>query len=67
MITPLVRGEGQDVIMVNRGFIKRENKEKADRIESLVRSLLSPFPPSLLRVSLAFAALRLTDLDNMDA
>lgn len=39
VITPLIRGEGQDTILVNRGFIKREVKDRKDRPEGLVRSL----------------------------
>ncbi|GAA6010015.1 hypothetical protein JCM11491_005830 [Sporobolomyces phaffii] len=31
VITPLVRGEGKDTIMVNRGFVKREVKDAKDR------------------------------------
>ncbi|KDE09116.1 hypothetical protein MVLG_00831 [Microbotryum lychnidis-dioicae p1A1 Lamole] len=35
VVTPLIRGEGQDTIMVNRGFVKRLRKETKDRPESL--------------------------------
>ncbi|BGO98675.1 SURF-family protein [Rhodotorula toruloides ATCC 204091] len=35
VVTPLVRGEGQDTILVNRGFVKREFKEAKDRPASL--------------------------------
>lgn len=42
VITPLVRGEGQDTILVNRGFVNRVHREKPERQESLVsHSLLS--------------------------
>lgn len=41
VITPLVRGDGKDTIMVNRGFVKREVKDAKDRPASLVRSSLS--------------------------
>ncbi|BGP23972.1 SURF-family protein [Rhodotorula toruloides] len=35
IVTPLVRGEGQDTILVNRGFVKREFKDAKDRPASL--------------------------------
>ncbi|GAA5866544.1 hypothetical protein JCM8547_005450 [Rhodosporidiobolus lusitaniae] len=35
VFTPLVRGEGQDTILVNRGFVKREFKEAGNRPASL--------------------------------
>ncbi|GAA5975168.1 hypothetical protein JCM5350_000166 [Sporobolomyces pararoseus] len=35
VITPLVRGDGKDTIMVNRGFVKREVKDAKDRPASL--------------------------------
>ncbi|GJN89614.1 hypothetical protein Rhopal_002601-T1 [Rhodotorula paludigena] len=35
VFTPLVRGEGQDTILVNRGFVKREFREAKDRPASL--------------------------------
>jgi surfeit locus 1 family protein len=41
VFTPLVRGEGQDTILVNRGFVKREFKDAKERPASLVR--FSPF------------------------
>lgn len=37
VITPLVRGEGEDVIMVNRGFVRRDHADKSLRRDSLVR------------------------------
>lgn len=40
VFTPLVRGEGQDTIIVNRGFVKREYKEAESRPASLVRLVL---------------------------
>uniref|UniRef100_A0A0H5GAB2 SURF1-like protein n=1 Tax=Leucosporidium scottii TaxID=5278 RepID=A0A0H5GAB2_9BASI len=36
VVTPLKRGEGQDTIMVNRGFVKREKRDREDRPASLV-------------------------------
>lgn len=39
VITPLLRGEGQDTILVNRGFVNRDHREKPQRAESLVRFL----------------------------
>ncbi|KAK4699807.1 surfeit locus 1 family protein, partial [Phenoliferia sp. Uapishka_3] len=33
VITPLIRGEGKDTILVNRGFVKREKKDRATRPE----------------------------------
>jgi surfeit locus 1 family protein len=41
VITPLVRGEGHDTIMVNRGFIKRSKTDPATRPESLVSPTLN--------------------------
>ena len=41
VITPLVRGEGQDTILVNRGFVNRAHREKPERQESLVSFLSS--------------------------
>ncbi|KAM0750589.1 SURF1-domain-containing protein [Meredithblackwellia eburnea MCA 4105] len=35
VITPLVRGEGKDTILVNRGFVKREKRDKRSRVEGL--------------------------------
>ncbi|ORY78862.1 SURF1 family-domain-containing protein, partial [Leucosporidium creatinivorum] len=35
VVTPLVRGEGQDTIMVNRGFVKREKRDRDERPASL--------------------------------
>ncbi|GAA6012031.1 hypothetical protein JCM10207_005103 [Rhodosporidiobolus poonsookiae] len=35
VFTPLVRGEGQDTILVNRGFVKREMRDAATRPASL--------------------------------
>lgn len=35
VITPLVRGEGQDTILVNRGFVTRVHREKPERPHSL--------------------------------
>lgn len=37
VITPLVRGDGQDTILVNRGFVNRAHREKGEREESQVR------------------------------
>ncbi|TNY18406.1 SURF-family protein [Rhodotorula diobovata] len=37
VFTPLVRGEGQDTIIVNRGFVKREYKEAESRPASLTK------------------------------
>ncbi|GAA6053850.1 hypothetical protein JCM3770_004748 [Rhodotorula araucariae] len=37
IFTPLVRGEGQDTIVVNRGFVKREFKEAESRPASLTK------------------------------
>lgn len=39
VITPLVRGEGQDTILVNRGFVKRVKKDINERPESVVSFL----------------------------
>lgn len=36
VIVPFVRGDGQDTILVNRGFIKRAKRDQATRPESLV-------------------------------
>lgn len=36
VVTPLKRGEGQDTIMVNRGFVKREKRPQEERPASLV-------------------------------
>lgn len=38
VITPLIRGDGQDTILVNRGFVNRVHKEQEDRSDSLVRT-----------------------------
>ncbi|GAA5863217.1 hypothetical protein JCM1840_002513 [Sporobolomyces johnsonii] len=35
VITPLVRGEGKDTILVNRGFVRRELKDAKDRTAGL--------------------------------
>ncbi|GAA6061156.1 hypothetical protein JCM10212_005742 [Sporobolomyces blumeae] len=37
VITPLVRGDGKDTIMVNRGFVKREMKDAQDRPDGLTK------------------------------
>ncbi|BGP15259.1 surf-like protein [Rhodosporidiobolus nylandii] len=37
VFTPLVRGEGQDTILVNRGFVKREYKDAQTRPASLAK------------------------------
>lgn len=39
VVTPLVRGEGQDTIMVNRGFVKREKRDQSERPASIVRKM----------------------------
>ncbi|KAL8278665.1 hypothetical protein RQP46_008957 [Phenoliferia psychrophenolica] len=33
VIAPFVRGEGKDTILVNRGFVKRDHKDRRDRPE----------------------------------
>lgn len=38
VFTPLKRGDGQDTILVNRGFVKREYRDPNERPASLVRS-----------------------------
>ncbi|KAK4057926.1 surf-like protein [Microbotryomycetes sp. JL221] len=35
VVTPLKRGKGQDTILVNRGFVRRDRKEQKDRPNSL--------------------------------
>lgn len=35
VITPLVRGEGKDTILVNRGFVKRVKRTQSERPDSL--------------------------------
>ncbi|BGP47345.1 surf-like protein [Rhodotorula kratochvilovae] len=37
VFTPLVRGEGQDTVVVNRGFVKREFKDAETRPASLAK------------------------------
>lgn len=37
VITPLLRGPGQDTILVNRGFVKRVKKDRSERPDSEVR------------------------------
>lgn len=39
VVTPLKRGQGQDTIMVNRGFVKREKRDREERPASLVSNL----------------------------
>jgi surfeit locus 1 family protein len=46
VITPLVRGDGKDTIMVNRGFVKREVKDAELRPASLVSFSLDLALPS---------------------
>lgn len=36
VITPLIRGDGLDTILVNRGFVKRVKKPQSERPDSLV-------------------------------
>ena len=47
-----MRGDGQDTIIVNRGFVKREYKEAESRPASLVRPSLSLSLLSALRAEL---------------
>lgn len=42
VFTPLKRGEGQDTILVNRGFVKREFRDPKSRPASLVSRALPP-------------------------
>lgn len=37
VITPLLRGPGQDTILVNRGFVKRVKKDRSERPDSETR------------------------------
>lgn len=41
IITPLIRGDGLDTILVNRGFVKRIKKNQSERPESLVSKIFS--------------------------